>query len=152
MRQAHNERMVDFMATVKLQGIYEKKNAIPAAELKPGMVAVWNFGYTETIKSVEPTKSGKSVKCVIISDESGKEYTRTMRNDRLVAIEQKEEPEVINPIDKAISCRKETYNGIYSDIGTALEGFETLELTKYYLNRFGDGGLRYFFGTADNSK
>jgi len=97
------------MATVKLQGIYEKKNAIPAAELKPGMVAVWNFGYTETIKSVEPTKSGKSVKCVIISDESGKEYTRTMRNDRLVAIEQKEEPEVINPIDKAISCRKETY-------------------------------------------
>ena len=132
------------MATVKLQGIYEKKNAIPEAELKPGMVAVWNFGYTETIKSVEPTKSGKSVKCVIISDESGKEYTRTMRNDRLVAIEQKEEPEVINPIDKAISCRKETYNGIYSDIGTALEGFETLELTKYYLNRFGDGGLRYF--------
>ena len=132
------------MATVKLQGIYEKKNAIPAAELKPGMVAVWNFGYTETIKSVEPTKSGKSVKCVIISDESGKEYTRTMRNDRLVAIEQKEEPEVINPIDKAISCRKETYHGIYSDIGTALEGFETLELTKYYLNCFGAGGLRYF--------
>lgn len=74
------------MATVKLQGIYEKKNAIPAAELKPGMVTVWNFGYTETVKSVEPTKSGKSVKCVIISDESGKEYTRTMRNDTLVAI------------------------------------------------------------------
>lgn len=74
------------MATVKLQGIYEKKNAIPAVELKPGMVTIWNFGYTETVKSVEPTKSGKSVKCVIISDESGKEYTRTMRNDRLVAI------------------------------------------------------------------
>ena len=74
------------MATVKLQGIYEKKNAIPAAELKPGMVTVWNFGYTETVKSVESTKSGKSVKCVIISDESGKEYTRTMRSDRLVAI------------------------------------------------------------------
>ena len=61
MRQAHNERMVDFMATVKLQGIYEKKNAIPAAELKPGMVAVWNFGYTETIKSVrsEERRVGK---------------------------------------------------------------------------------------------
>nr|DAM82781.1 MAG TPA: Elongation factor P (EF-P) KOW-like domain [Caudoviricetes sp.] len=78
--------MVDFMATVKLQGIYERRKAIPAAELKPGMVTVWNFGYTETVKSVEPTKSGKSVRCVIISDESGKEYTRTMRNDRLVAI------------------------------------------------------------------
>lgn len=82
----NNERLVDFMATVKLQGIYERRNAIPAAELKPGMVTVWNFGYTETVKSVEPTKSGKSVRCVIISDESGKEYTRTMRNDRLVAI------------------------------------------------------------------
>ena len=74
------------MATVKLQGIYEKKNAIPAAELKPGMVTIWNFGYTETIKSIESSKSGKSVKCVIISDESGKEYIRTMRNNTLVAI------------------------------------------------------------------
>lgn len=82
----HNERMVDYMATVKLQGIYERRNAIPAAELKPGMITVWNFGYTETIKSVEPTKSGKSVRCVIVCDKSGKEYTRTMRNDRLVAI------------------------------------------------------------------
>lgn len=132
------------MATVKLQGIYEKKNAIPAAELKPGMVTVWNFGYTETVKSVEPTKSGKSVKCVIISDESGKEYTRTMRSDRLVAIEQKEKPEATSPIDKSIYSRKETCNGIYSDVGTALEGFTTLELAEYYLNRFGDGGLRYF--------
>lgn len=72
------------MATVKLQGIYERRNAIPAAELKPGMITIWNFGYTETIKSVEPTKSGKSVRCVIVCDKSGKEYTRTMRNDRLV--------------------------------------------------------------------
>ena len=74
------------MATVKLQGIYERRNAIPAAELKPGMVTVWNFGYTETVKSVEPTKSQKSVRCALISEASGKEYTRTMRNDRLVAI------------------------------------------------------------------
>lgn len=80
------ERMVDFMATIKLQGIYERKTAIPAAELKPGMVTIWNFGFTETVKSVAPTKSGKSVKCVIISDENGKEYTRTMRNDSLVAV------------------------------------------------------------------
>ena len=75
------------MATVKLQGIYGEKKAIPASELKPGMVTIWNFGYMETIKSVTPTKSGKSVKCVIISDESGREHIRTMRNDRLVAIQ-----------------------------------------------------------------
>lgn len=75
------------MKTVKLQGLYRNRNAIQAAELKPGMVTIWNFGYTETVKSVTPTKSGKSVKCVIISDESGNEYTRTMRKDRLVAIQ-----------------------------------------------------------------
>ena len=81
-----NERMVDIMEnTVKLQGIYSKQKAIPAGELKPGMVTVWNFGYKEVIKSVELTKSGKSVKCSIIC-ESGKELSRTMRIDRLVAI------------------------------------------------------------------
>lgn len=47
-------------------------------------------------------------------------------------------------IEKAIRNRKETYNGIYSDIGTALDKFSTEELAKYYLDRFGDGGLRYF--------
>ncbi len=71
--------------TVKLQGIYGQQKAIRAAELKPGMVTVWNYGYKEIIKSIQPTKSGKSVKCVIIC-ESGKELERTMRNDRLVAI------------------------------------------------------------------
>ena len=87
MRQAGTkERMVDIMEnTVKLQGIYSKQKAIPAGELKPGMVTVWNYGYKEVVKSVELTKSGKSVKCVIIC-ESGKELTRTMRIDRLVAV------------------------------------------------------------------
>lgn len=129
------------MATVKLQGIYERRNAIPAAELKPGMVTVWNFGYTETVKSVEPTKSGKSVRCVIISDESGNEHTRTMRADRLVAVKE-EEPK--NPIDKALTSRQRTYSGIYSDVGTALDIFSTSELAEYYIQRFGDSALRYF--------
>lgn len=129
------------MATVKLQGIYGKKNAIPAAELKPGMVTVWNYGYTETVKSVEPTKSGKSVKCVIISNESGNEHTRTMRADRLVAVK---EEEAKNPIDKAIAEREKTIYGIYSDIGTALDDFTTSELVEYYIERFGSGVLRDF--------
>lgn len=129
------------MATVKLKGIYERRNAIPAAELKPGMITVWNFGYTETIKSVEPTKSGKSVRCVIISDESGNEHIRTMRADRLVGVKEKEPK---SPIDKALENRKRTYNGIYSDVGTALDTFSTSELAEYYIQRFGDSALRYF--------
>ena len=73
--------------TVKLQGIYDDKPAIRATELKPGMVTIWNYGYKEIIKSIVPTKSGKSVKCTIIDCESKKEYIRTMRNDSLVVVE-----------------------------------------------------------------
>ena len=129
------------MNTIKLQGIYSRQKAIPAADLKPGMVTVWNYGCTETIKSVEPTKSGKSVRCVIISNESGNEHVRTMRNNRLVAVKE-EEPK--DPIDKALSSRHETHNGIYSDVGIVLEAFSTSELAEYYIQRFGDSALRYF--------
>lgn len=125
------------MKTIKLQGIHTPQKAIPAAELKPGMVTVWNFGYTSTVKSVELTKSGKSVKCVIISDESGNEHTRTMRADRLVGVK---DEELKNPIDKALSSRRRTY----SDVGTALDAFSTSELAEYYIQRFGDSALRYF--------
>lgn len=128
------------MNTIKLQGIYSSQKAIPAADLKPGMVTVWNYGYTETIKSVEPTKSGKSVKCTIISDETGNEHTRTLRIDRLVAIKDTEE----SRIDKAINGREKSLYGIYSDVGTALEDFSTSELAEYFIKRFGDGVLRYF--------
>lgn len=75
------------MESVKLQGLYERKKAITAGELKPGMVTIWNWGLTETIKSVELTKSRKSIKCVIISNETQKEYIRTMRVNRLVAVQ-----------------------------------------------------------------
>lgn len=141
MRQAHNERMVDIMKTIKLQGIHTPQKAITAAELKPGMITVWNYGYTSTVKSIEPTKSGKSVKCVIISDESGNEHARTMRADRLVAVKE-EEPK--NPIDKALASRQRTYKSIYCDIGAALDTFNTSELAEYYIQRFGDSALRYF--------
>ena len=129
------------MNTIKLQGIYSRQKAIQAADLKPGMVTAWNYGCTETIKSVEPTKSGKSVKCVIVSNESGNEHVRTMRNNRLVAVKE-EEPK--DPIDKALASRNETQNGIYSDVGTALDNFSTSELAEYYIQRFGDSALRYF--------
>lgn len=132
------------MASIKLQGIHTPQKAIPAGDLKPGMVTVWNFGFTETIKKVETTKSGKSVKCLIISDETGTEHTRTMRVDRLVAVKEVEEEEPKNPIDKALASRKKTYSGIYSDVGTALDAFSTSELAEYYIHNFGDSALRYF--------
>lgn len=76
------------------------------------MVTVWNFGFTETIKKVEPTKSGKSVKCLIVSDETGTEYTRTMRVDRLVAVKEVEEEEP--KIQLMPLLRTETKDHIYT--------------------------------------
>lgn len=38
------------MPSIKLQGIHSPQKAITAGDLKPGMVTVWNFGFTETIK------------------------------------------------------------------------------------------------------
>lgn len=132
------------MASIKLQGIHSPQKAIPARDLKPGMVTVWNFGFIETIKKVETTKSGKSVKCLIVSDETGNEHTRTMRVDRLVAVKEVEEEEPKNPIDKALSSRQKTYSGIYSDVGAVLDAFSTSELAEYYIQHFGDSALRYF--------
>ena len=64
-----------------------------------------------------------------------------MRADRLVGVKEKE---LKSPIDKALENRKRTYNGIYSDVGTALDTFSTSELAEYYIQRFGDSALRYF--------
>ena len=67
-----------------------------------------------------------------------------MRNDRLVAIQEKEEQETINTIDKAIKERDRTHYGIYSDIGNVLDNFSTSELVNYFMKRFGDGVIRNF--------
>lgn len=123
------------MANVKLQGIYTPQKAIPAGDLKPGMVTIWNFGFTETIKKVETTKSGKSVKCLIVSDETGNEHTRTMRVDRLVAVKETEEEEPKN---------RDKGPHIYAGIGAAIEEFSTLELAQYYIENLGEGVLRDF--------
>lgn len=132
------------MANVKLQGIYSPQKAIPAGDLKPGMVTIWNFGFTETIKKVETTKSGKSVKCLIVSDETGNEHTRTMRVDRLVAVKETEEEEPKNPIDAAIKSQKGKGPHIYAEIGAALKDFGTKELAQYYIENLGEGVLRNF--------
>ena len=78
------------------------------------------------------------------SFESGDISPRKMGADRLVVIDDRKKEEQTNEVEKAIRNREETYHSIYSDIGTALDRFSTEELAKYYLDRFGDGGLRYF--------
>lgn len=71
---------------MKLQGVYREQKAIEAKDLKPGMVTIWNYGYKEIVKSIEFSKTGKTLKAVIVSMESGKEFERKLKATRLVAI------------------------------------------------------------------
>lgn len=70
--------------TIHLQGIGERP-AIYVADCKPGMKRLYNYGYVYEIVSVEPMKSGKSVKIILLGDD-GKLYRKTMRSNTLVAI------------------------------------------------------------------
>lgn len=72
------------MEYIHLQGIGKRK-AIQAKHLKEGMILICNFGYTEEVKSVEISKSGKSVKTVILS--GGKLYNKQFRVNTLLAVE-----------------------------------------------------------------
>ncbi|KSV57770.1 hypothetical protein [Acetivibrio ethanolgignens] len=130
--------------TIKLQGIYGTKEGTPTKKLKVGDVIVWNYGYKSEVVEIIPSKTGKTITFMMKSLESGKINPRKMGSDRLVVVEKKKEEEPKNEVEKAIRNRKETYNGIYSDIGTALDKFRTEELAKFYLEKFGDGGLRYW--------
>ena len=130
--------------TVKLQGIHGEKKGTPTKDLKIGDVIIWNFGYKSEVVEIIQSKTGKTITFMLKSLESGNINPRKMGADRLVVIEEKKPEEPQNEVEKAIRNRKETYNGIYSDIGVVLDKFSTEELAKYYLEKFGDGGLRYF--------
>ena len=134
-----------FMAnTVKLQGIHGAQKGTQTKNLKVGDVIVWNYGYKSEVVEIIPSKTGKTITFMLKSFESGNISNRKMGADRLVVIEEKKQEDPQNEVEKAIRNRKETYHGIYSDVGTVLDGFTTSELAEYYVNRFGDGGLRYF--------
>ena len=135
------------MATVKLQGIHGEKQGTPTKDLKVGDVLIWNYGYKSEVVEIIPSKSGKTITFMIKSLESGNISSRKMGADRLVVVEEREEKqeeEPTNEIEKAIKNRKTTHNSIYSDIGLVLDRFSTEELAKFYLEKFGDGGLRYW--------
>lgn len=130
--------------TIKLQGIYGAKEGTPTKDLKVGDVLVWNYGYKSEVVEILPSKTGKTITFIMKSLQDGIIRERKLGANTLVVVEEKQEEEPQNEVEKAIRNRKETYNGIYSDIGTALDKFSTEELAKFYLEKFGDGGLRYW--------
>ena len=72
--------------TVKLQGIPGQQPAKAVKELKTGDVIVWNFGYTSTVVELIPSKTGKTITCMLKSNQDGIIRERKMSAERLVAI------------------------------------------------------------------
>ena len=74
--------------TIHLQFVGEHP-AIPARDVKIGDVLVFNWGYTEKVRSITPNKSGKSLIFEYEgTDSNGKHWTQTKRVGTLVAINQ----------------------------------------------------------------
>lgn len=130
---------------IKLQGIHGEKKGTPTKDLIIGDIIVWNFGYKSEVVEIIPSKTGKTITFMLKSLESGNINPRKMGADRLVVIEEKKQEEPQNEVEKAIRNRKETYQGIYSDIGCVLDNFTTEQLTDYFINVLGcESSLRYY--------
>lgn len=129
------------MAKIKLQGISQRFDGVAAKDLKIGDVLIWNHGLKSEVVNMQPSKTGKTYIIFCKSMQDGIVRERKTTATREFVVERKEPT---NPIDTAIQTRKTTYHGIYSDVGRVLDRFTTAELAEYYIQRFGDGGLRYF--------
>ena len=131
--------------TVKLQGISGQQKGTAAKDLKIGDVIIWNYGYKSEVVEIIPSKTGKTITFMLKSFESGNINACKIGADRLVVIEKRQPEEPKNKVEKAIKNRPTTYNGIYSDIGHALDKFSTAELADYYINVLGcESSLRYY--------
>lgn len=59
------------------------QRAVEVQDLKPGMVTMWNGGYTKEVAGIKSSKSGKTHQ-IVYAD--GRIDSRKMRTGRLVAI------------------------------------------------------------------
>ena len=70
------------MATIRLQ-FHGEQRAVPAEQLRGGMVTVWDGGYGRAVAGVEASPSGKTFR---IRYADGSLDPRRMRAGRLVAV------------------------------------------------------------------
>ena len=72
--------------TIKLQGIRGEQEAKKVKNLKVGDIVKWNYGYTDEVVELLPSKTGKTIECMLKSRHDGIIRSRKMRSERLVAI------------------------------------------------------------------
>lgn len=73
------------MQKIRLQGI-GWYNAIEAKDLVVGDVIMHNYGYTSTVTSIYPSKSGKTLNYHVVTNGSGYEADRRTTVNRLFAV------------------------------------------------------------------
>ena len=71
---------------IKLQGLPVPVRAIRGADIVPGNVLMWNYGYTSTVTRVTPSATGKTLTLETRDDRTGKTYTRKTTPDRLFGL------------------------------------------------------------------
>jgi hypothetical protein len=71
-------------ATRHLQGI-GAVHAMPADDLRPGDVTVWNYGYTATVEAIV-RRTAAQVVVRMIADDTGNAHERRMGRARLVGV------------------------------------------------------------------
>lgn len=130
--------------TIKLQGISGQHEGTEAKNLKIGDVIVWNYGMKSEVVEIIPSKTGKTITFMLKSHQDGEIRSRKMGAERLVVVEKKHQEEPKNDVERAIQNRKQTYNGIYSDIGLALDKISTNDLMEFYIDKYGESSIRYF--------
>lgn len=130
--------------TIKLQGISGKQEGTATKNLKIGDVIIWNYGMKSEVVEIMPSKTGKTITFMLKSCQDGETRSRKMGAERLVVVERKQQEEPENKVEKAMQNREQTYNGIYSDIGVVLDQFSIDELTKFYIEKYGESSIRYY--------
>lgn len=129
---------------IKLQGISGQQKGTATKNLKIGDVIVWNYGMKSEVVKIIPSKTGKTITFMLKSCQDGEIRSRKIGAERLVVVEKKQQEDPKSEVEKAIQNRKKTYNGIYSDIGLVLDKFNTEELVKFYIEKYGESTIRYF--------
>lgn len=72
--------------TVKLQGIAGQQAGTAVKNLKIGDVLVWNYGYTDEVVELIPSKTGKTITAMLKSHQDGQIRSRKMGAERLVVV------------------------------------------------------------------
>lgn len=72
--------------TVKLQGIAGQQAGTAVKNLKIGDVLVWNYGYTDEVVELIPSKTGKTITAMLKNHQDGQIRSRRMGAEGLVVV------------------------------------------------------------------